>query len=177
MNLLVRTMGDVGAAGAAIRGAVHRFDPDQPVGTIRTMTELVGESVVGRRFVAWLLGTLAALGLALAALGVYAVMAVAVAQRRRELGIRLALGAAPATLAGGVLRQALRMVLPGIAIGLVAAMFTTRLLRTQLFEVSPLDGLSLAGAAVLLTSVALLAGWLPARRATTVDPMTSLRTE
>jgi ABC-type antimicrobial peptide transport system permease subunit len=104
-------------------------------------------------------------------------MAVAVAQRRRELGIRLALGAAPATLAGGVLRQALRMVLPGIAIGLVAAMFTTRLLRTQLFEVSPLDGLSLAGAAVLLTSVALLAGWLPARRAATVDPMTSLRTE
>lgn len=177
MSLLVRTMGEVGATAAAIRGAVHAVDPDQPLGPVRTMEELVGDSVAGRRFVAWLLGSLAGLGLVLAVLGVYAVMAVTISQRQRELGIRLALGAAPGAIAGGVLRQALWMVIPGICAGLAAALFFTRLLRAQLFEVSPLDGLSLAGAVLLLTGVGLLAGWLPARRAARLDPMSTLRAD
>lgn len=177
MNGVVRTAVEPGPAAAAIRAAIHRLDPNQPVGAVRTMTELVGESVAGRRFVAWLLGGLAALGLVLAAVGVYAVMAVTITQRRRELGIRLALGAAPEAIAGNVLGQALRMVLPGLVLGLIAALFATRLLQTQLYEISPLDGLSLAGAAMLLTVVALLAGWLPARRAARLDPMSTLRSD
>jgi putative ABC transport system permease protein len=175
MNLLVRTMGDVGAASTAIRRAVHAVDPDQPVGTVHTMAELVGDSIAGRRFIAWLLGALTLLGLVLAALGVYAVMAVNIAQRRQELGIRLALGASPGRLARSVVRDALGMVLPGLVVGLVATLFATRLLRAQLYEVSPFDGVSLAGAALLLLAVGLLAGWLPARRAARLSPLTTLR--
>jgi cell division protein FtsX len=177
MDLLVRTMGEVGATATAIRSAIHGLDPEQPVGTVRTMAELVGDSVSGRRFIAWLLSALATLGLGLAAIGVYAVMALTITQRRRELGIRLALGAAPETIARRVVRQALAMVLPGIGLGLVASLFATRLLQSQLFEVAPIDGLSLMGASLLLTAVALLAGWLPARRAARLDPMSTLRAD
>lgn len=177
MNLLVRTMADAGVTATAIREAIYSLDPDQPVGAVRTMEELVGDSVAGRRFIAWLLSALALLGLGLAAIGVYAVMALTITQRRRELGIRLALGAAPGTIARGVVRQSLTMVLPGVALGLIVALFATRVLQAQLFGVGRLDLLSLAGSASLLTGVALLAGWLPARRASRVDPMTTLRSE
>lgn len=177
MNLVVRTMGEVNATSSAIRAAIHAVDPDQPVGTIRTMEELVGDSMSGRRFVAWLLSALAALGLGLAAVGVYAVMGLTITQRRRELGIRLALGAAPETIAGRILRQALAMVLPGVGLGLLAALFATRLLQSQLFEVGRLDLPSLIGSALLLVSVALLASWVPARRAARVDPMSTLRAD
>jgi len=177
MSLVVRTMGETSGTAVAIRRAVHAVDPEQPVGEVRTMEELVDDSVAGRRFLAELLTTLALLGLVLAALGVYAVMAVTISQRRRELGIRLALGATPEAITTRVLREAMGMVLPGIGAGLLAALFATRLLQAQLYEVSPLDGLSLAGAATLLTVVALLAGWLPARRAARIDPMTTLRAD
>jgi putative ABC transport system permease protein len=177
MDLLVRTMGEVGTTATAIRSAIHAIDREQPVGTVRTMSELVGDSVSGRRFIAWLLSALATLGMGLAAIGVYAVMALTITQRRRELGIRLALGAAPETIARRVVRQALAMVLPGIGLGLVASLFATRLLQSQLFEVGPFDGLSLIGASLLLTAVALLAGWLPARRAARLDPMSTLRAD
>jgi len=177
MSLVVRTMGETSGTAVAIRRAVHAVDPEQPVGEVRTMEELVDDSVAGRRFLAGLLTTLALLGLVLAALGVYAVMAVTISQRRRELGIRLALGATPEAITTRVLREAMGMVLPGIGAGLLAALFATRLLQAQLYEVSPLDGLSLAGAATLLTVVALLAGWLPARRAARIDPMTTLRAD
>ncbi len=177
MNLLVRVTGDRAVTATAIRAAIHRYDPDQPVGEVRTMRDLVGASLTGRRFLTALLTGLAVLGLLLAAIGVYAVMAVATAQRRREIGVRIALGADPTAIAIAVVREAMRMVLPGLAVGLLASLFVTRLLQAQLFQVGRLDGPSLVGAAILLVGAVLLAGWLPAWRAARVDPAVVLRGE
>ncbi|HXT22063.1 MAG TPA: FtsX-like permease family protein, partial [Thermoanaerobaculia bacterium] len=146
-------------------------------GSVGLLADAVAKSRAQRRFALLLIGTFASLTLLLAALGVYGVVAYAVARRTRELGVRLALGAAPGQAQRLVLRGALAPVVTGIAIALLAAAPLTRGLRALLFEVRPWDPASWLLAAAVLGGAALLAGWLPARRATRIDPQLALRSE
>ena len=141
------------------------------------MDELVGRTVADRRFFMTLLGAFAALAAALAAVGVYGVMSFLVGQGRREIGIRLALGARPGQVQRGLLSRSLRVVAAGLAMGLLAAWWLTSLLSTQLFHVTAHDPLTLGGVALLLGGAAALASWIPSRRSTRVDPLIVLRSE
>jgi ABC-type antimicrobial peptide transport system permease subunit len=177
MNLAVRTRGEPLLVADAIKREVRTLDPDQPIGVITTMPDLLSASEGRRRFTLILLLAFAAVGLALAAIGVYGVVAYTVEQRTREIGIRLALGAVPGELMGSVLISGLRLALMGVGIGMLGAAVLTRLLRSQLFELSPLDPLSFGATGLLIAIIALLATWLPARRTLKVDPLTALRHE
>jgi putative ABC transport system permease protein len=177
MNLAVRSEGDPHALVAAIRREVQALDPNQPVYQIQTMEELIGESVAARRFALRLLQAFAALALVLAAVGIYGVMSYVVAGRTREMGLRLALGAAPRDVLGLVVGQGMRLVLIGTGLGLVAAFGLTRLMTRLLFGVSATDPLTFALVALVLAAVALFACYVPARRAARVDPMVALRCE
>jgi ABC-type antimicrobial peptide transport system permease subunit len=137
----------------------------------------IGEAVAARRFVMLLLGGFAGLAVMLAAIGIYGVLAYLVTQRTRELGIRVALGADRATVLGLVLRQSMRQVLPGVVLGVAGALALTRLLQSQLFGVRATDPLTFLGVTGLLVTVAVLASWIPARRAAAVSPMTALGAE
>jgi putative ABC transport system permease protein len=141
------------------------------------MEERLFESVAQPRFRTVLLGVFAALALVMAVIGLYAVMAVSVAQRTHELGIRVALGAQRRDVIGLILRQGIKLVSLGIVIGLAGAWALTRVLTTLLFEVKPTDPLTFVAVPVLLIAVAILACWLPARQAASVDPLTALRYE
>jgi putative ABC transport system permease protein len=159
----------------AVRAALQRVDPGLPVADVTTMDHLIDRAVFARRFVAWLIGGFAAFGLVIASLGLYAVIAHSVAQRTHEMGIRLALGASPRTLQRSVLSQTAGLTLVGLAIGLPAAWSLGRAIRSLLFGVVPSDPLTFAAVAVVLAAVALLAGYLPARRASRIDPLQALR--
>jgi putative ABC transport system permease protein len=174
LTYIVRTEGEPSAAFDAIRRAVHDADPEIPVFKLRTMDDVAALSMVGRRFNTMLLAGFAALALVLAAVGIYGLMAHAVLQRTREIGIRLAIGATPANVLGLVVGQAARLALVGVGIGLLGAIALTRVMQSLLFDVSPLDPLALGGAALLLLSVAALSSYLPARRASRVDPRTAI---
>jgi putative ABC transport system permease protein len=154
---------------------VKAVDPDQPVIDVRTMTEVISRSVWQPRLYAILFGVFAAVAVALASVGVYGVMAYSVSERTREIGIRVALGAQRHDVLKMVVAQGMKLALIGAGIGLAGALALTRLMQSLLFEVSPTDPLTFAGLAALLTFVALLACYLPARRATKVDPMVALR--
>jgi putative ABC transport system permease protein len=156
---------------------VKAVDPDQPVIDVRTMTEVISRSVWQPRLYAILFGVFAAVAVALASVGVYGVMAYSVSERTREIGIRVALGAQRHDVLKLVVAQGLKLALIGAGIGLAGALALTRLIQRLLFEVSATDPLTFAGLAALLTFVALLACYLPARRATKVDPMVALRCE
>jgi predicted lysophospholipase L1 biosynthesis ABC-type transport system permease subunit len=175
--LVVRASGDPGALTAAIRRTVRAVDPDQPVSAAGRLTENLNEVLAADRFGAVLAGTLAPLGLLLAALGLYAVMAFSVLQRRAEIGLRMALGARPRDVRALVFGQGGRLIAAGLAAGMTGAWLLTRLLSGFLFQVSPTDSASFLGAGSLLTAVALLACGIPARRATRVDPIRALRAE
>lgn len=177
LEVLVRTAGPPVAAVRPARAILRELDPDMAMARIRTIEAAMAEAVATRRFVMLLLAGFAALAVALAAIGVYGVLAYVVGRRTRELGIRMALGADRRAVLGLVLRQALRHVLPGVALGFAGALALTRLLRSQLFGVSATDPLTFAGVTTLLVAVALLASWIPARRAAAVDPMEALRHE
>jgi putative ABC transport system permease protein len=177
MSLVVRAKREPMALAPAIRNQVLALDKDQPVFLIRTMEQVRAQSVLAPRFAAVALGLFAALALILAMVGIYGVMSYAIAARTHELGIRLALGARPLDVLMLALKQGLTLTLAGVAIGLAAAFAMTRLMSELLFEVSATDPLTFAGTALLLTLVALLACWIPARRATKVDPMEALRHE
>ncbi|MEO7275343.1 MAG: FtsX-like permease family protein, partial [Vicinamibacterales bacterium] len=177
MTLVVRAGDDPLALVPAIRSAVQALDPTAPVFQTKLMADLLGERVAARRTFAGLLAGFAALALALAAVGLYGVMAYATARRTREFGIRKALGARSRDLMGSVLRDAGRLVALGTAAGLVIALGVTRTMRGMLTGVGPGDPLTFVGAALLLTAVTLLACYLPARRATAADPLTALRGE
>jgi putative ABC transport system permease protein len=159
----------------AIREQVRLLDPDLPVTSVYTMDDLLSRALSSAKFSLWLLALFAVLGLLLAAIGIYGVMVTAVAQRTHEIGLRMALGAQRRDVLLLVIRQGMFPVLIGVVAGLAAAVGLTRLMTTLLFEVSATDPLTLAVITVLLTIVALLACYIPARRATKVDPLVALR--
>lgn len=176
-HFAVRTTADPMAMLATVRREVAALDPAQAVTGVGTMEQLVAANLAQSRFSALLLNWLSGMALILAAVGIYGVLAVSVAQRTGEFGIRLALGAQGSDILKLVVGQGLRLVAIGLALGLVAALALTRLIAKLLFGVSATDPLTFAAIALLLATVALLACWLPARRATKVDPLVALRCE
>jgi putative ABC transport system permease protein len=175
-TFVVRSAG-AGPGDAALRGAIQAVDGQQPIASIRPLSAMVAGSIARERFAMSLFAVFSGLALLLAAIGIYGVMAYSVAQRRAEIGIRMALGAQSADVVGLVLRQGSRLVVLGLAVGLAGALLLTRLLGTMLFGISPHDPVTFAAIAVLLAGVAAVACLVPARRATRVDPMTALRSE
>jgi putative ABC transport system permease protein len=175
--LVVRTTGEPLSALAGIKAQVHAVNPDQPVSEIRTLEEVLGESLAQRKFSLILIGVFAMVSVLLAAIGIAGVMAFLVAQRTQEMGIRMALGAQRTDVFALVLRSGLRMAGLGLAIGIAGAAAVTRLLAGMLYGVKPGDPLTFALASGFLIAVALVACWLPARSATRVDPMIALRYE
>jgi predicted permease len=173
----VRTDGSPSSLVPAIRNAVRQFDPDLPVFDVRTMVERAGFALSAARFGAVLLSTFATLALVLAAVGVYGVVAYSVAQRTREIGIRMALGAAEGTVVSLVLRQGLVLALAGVVAGAGGAMALTRVLDALLYEVSPTDPATFVGISLGLVVVTVTASLIPAIRAARVDPMRALRVE
>ena len=177
MTLVVRTAGDPTGVNEAIRREVLQLDKEQPVFRIETLDQLIATSTGHRRFSMMLFAVFAAAAIALASVGLYGVMSYAVTQRTHEVGIRMALGAQRSDVLGLILRQGLRLTLSGIAIGLIAAWAATRLLINLLYGVSATDLPTFTGVSLLLIGIALLACYIPARRATKVDPMVALRTD
>lgn len=176
-TLVVRTTSDPESLVSAVREAVWSVDPNQPVSDVLTMDDVLDREVAQTRVQAVLLGGLAALALTLASVGIYGVMAYLVMQQTREIGVRVALGAQPRDILGLVLGRGTRLTLMGVGVGVAAALLTTGLMRSLLFGVSPMDPLTIASVAVLLTFVALLASYIPARRAMRIDPMVALKYE
>jgi putative ABC transport system permease protein len=158
-----------------VRNAVWSIDKDQPVSNIRSMDEIISRAVARQRFSTMLLGIFATLALVLAAVGIYGVMSYSIAQRTHEIGIRMALGAQPKDVLKMAVGQATKLVGTGMVIGLVAAFVLTRAMASLLFGISSTDPSTFAVISVVLMSVALLASYIPARRATKVDPMIALR--
>ncbi|MBV9925153.1 MAG: ABC transporter permease [Acidobacteria bacterium] len=175
--VVVRTDGDPAQLAPAVRGRIASVDPDLPVYKVTTMEKMVSDSLAQRRFSMTLFGVFAALALALAVVGLYGVMSYAVAQRTHEIGLRMALGAQGRDVLRMVVGQGMGLVAVGLALGLAGAFVLTRLMASLLYDVSAADPLTYAGIAVLLAAVAFLASYLPARRATKVDPMVALRYE
>src|SRR5438270_4662993 len=177
LNLLVRSRGSPGALVAAVRDAIRAIDPQQPLSDITTMKEHLAEVLVRERFSAILMGSLAAIGLLLAAIGLYGVMAYSVTQRTGEIGVRMALGARTRDILRLVLGHGFVLVSTGLAIGLFLALASTRALAGTLYGISPTDPFTFTVAALFLILVALLACLIPARRASLVNPIEALRTE
>jgi putative ABC transport system permease protein len=175
MNLLVRTAGDPHGYVAAVRRCVLAIDKDQPVTKVQSMEEVLAEGAREQRFVTTLLGGLAAIALVLAIVGIYGAVAYSVSQRTQEMGIRMALGAGRGDILRLVVRQGIGPACVGIAVGVTASLALTRLMAKMLYHVSTTDPATFAGGAVLFAAVALVASYLPARRATRVDPMVALR--
>ncbi len=175
MTFVIRARGDAAAVTSSARNVIHALDPDQPVADARTMESLIGTSMARARFNTLLLTIFAVAASLLAGVGIYGVMACTVAQRTREIGVRMALGARTTDVARLVLRRAITLVVSGMAIGLGLAAALSRLISSLLFGVGALDAWTFAVIPVLLTIVALIASYLPARRATKVDPMIALR--
>jgi putative ABC transport system permease protein len=177
MTIVMRSAIEPTALAAALREQVQALDKDQPVSEIRAMEWYLADSMAQRRFNMLLLGAFAGLALVLAAVGIYGVIAYTVTQRTHEMGIRIALGAKGGDILRLVLGNAMATTLIGIALGLGAAFALTRLLRSLLYQVSPTDPVVFAAIPLLLLSVAVIATYLPARRATRVDPIVALRAE
>ena len=177
VSFVVRAANDSVPLESSVRNAVRELDPTLPVYNLWSMNELVSRSMVQPRFLALLLATFSAIALFLAAIGIYGVMAYSVAQRTQEIGVRMALGARPVHVLRLVLGQSLVMLVLGTVIGLIGAFALTRLMRTLLFEVTATDPLTYISVIGLLTVVALLACYIPARRAAKVDPLIALRYE
>jgi len=177
MSLVVRTAGDPDALADRVVRSIRSVDPTQPVFGVKSMARLLANAEAERRFSLLLLSLFAAIALLLSSLGIYGVMAYSTSQRRHEIGIRMALGAATPDVLRLVLQQGMRLVLLGLAIGLFGAWALSRVLAGQLYGISARDPFTYAAVALLLGTVAFAATWLPARRATRVDPMISLRSE
>jgi len=177
MSFALRTAVDPTSLVGAVRGEVAAVTKDEAASGFRTMEEYLAESVGSRRFPMLLVGIFAAVALLLAAVGIYGMLSYAVAQRTHEIGIRAAIGARAEDILRLVLGQGLRLTLVGVAIGIIAALALTRVLASLLYEIEASDPATFVGVALLMTAVALLACYVPARRATKVDPMVALRCE
>jgi predicted permease len=175
MIIAVKTSGNPLSMASAVRKQIAQVDGDLPVTAVRSMEDVVSESFGQRQLTLWLLGAFAAAALVLAAIGIYGLLAYSVEQRRQEMGIRRALGARPADIVRLVLREGLGLTLAGIAAGLAGAFLIGRALEALLFHVSPTDPVIYAGMALLFLAVALIASYLPARRALRVDPVVAIR--
>jgi ABC-type antimicrobial peptide transport system permease subunit len=175
-DIVMRTNSDPTAVFPAVRGVLTELDPTAPA-RLNTFTQVFSDSLTNRRFNLLLVGVFALAALLLAVAGVYGVLAYSVAQRTREIGVRIALGATPGNILKMVLGQGLITVAIGTALGLVGSLMLTRTMRSLLFEVSPNDPLTVVGVALLLMLIAMLASYIPARRATRVDPIVALRYE
>jgi putative ABC transport system permease protein len=176
-TVVLKTSIDPSGVMAAAREVVRAIDPDLPIVELNTLDRLISRSVAGPRFRTILIGSLAALATVLAVVGIFGVLAYAVAQRTNEIGVRMALGAAGSDVVRGVLKRGLAPLATGLAIGLVVALAAVRALERFLFEISPTDPATLIAVALLLTSAALAASYVTARRATKVDPVEALRRE
>lgn len=177
VKLVVRTRSAPAVTMPGIREAVRQIDSHLPLGDVMTMEQVKQESILWARQPTWVVGAFAGVAALLAALGLYGVLAHAVTQQRREIGIRMALGARSGDVLSLILRSALTLLGVGLVSGLLGAFALTRVLKSLLFQVSTLDPVALAGACVLMTLVGILASWIPASRAARVDPMTVLRDE
>jgi len=175
--IYLRTTGDPGTLGDAIRREVVAVDPNVPVYGVRTLDDVVARSVAERRFALQILGFFAGVALLLAAIGIYGVMAYTFSQRTHEIGIRMALGAQPRDILRTAVSEGMTLVAAGLGSGLVGALILTRFLRSMLYAVTPSDPLTFAALSALLAAVALLACFVPALRATRVDPLVALREE
>jgi putative ABC transport system permease protein len=176
-KLYVRAIGETAALAAAIRRETKTVIPNLPVPKIRPLSEWVNESLAQPRFQAALLTLFGGVALLLAACGIYGVLAYAVNQREREIGVRMALGAQPRSVLWLVIRHGMKLALIGAGIGTAGALALTRVVRSLLYGVSPTDPISFAAGSVLLLLIALLACFLPAHRATRIDPMLAIRNE
>jgi ABC-type antimicrobial peptide transport system permease subunit len=178
MSLVLRSANDnPGGLATSLREVIKQMDKDQYVAAIQPMTNLVTESVARRRFNAMLTGLFALVALVLASIGIFGVLNYTVAQRTQEMGLRVALGAQTRDVLQLVLGQGVRLILFGLAVGLVVSFALTRVLAGMLFGVTPTDPVTFVAVSLLLAGVALLACYLPARRATKVDPLVALRYE
>ena len=177
MRIVVRTKSDPMNLAAAIRNEAQAIDKDQPLDKLTTMSSVISASIGTRRFYMQLLGTFASLAIILAAVGIYGVVSYSVTQRTREIGIRVALGAKQSDVLRLVLGEGFRLTMLGVTLGLAGAFAATRVLTSLLFEVRPTDPGTFIGLSILLLAVALLASYIPARRASKVDPLVALRYE
>jgi predicted lysophospholipase L1 biosynthesis ABC-type transport system permease subunit len=177
MKFYLRTPGDPVSLAASARAAIHRIDPNQAVSGVAPLAEVVSDTVARPRFLTLLVGVFGAAALLLAAIGVYGVISFSVAQRTREIGVRIALGADRAAVRRLVLREGMTLAGAGLALGLVAALALSRVLSSVLFETRTHDPVTLLVVGALLLLVALLACAIPARRAANLDPQAALRVE
>ena len=177
MTLIVRTVSDPGSFAAAVRGTVLEVDQNQPVYDVATMQQRLAEAVAPQRFNTIALGIFAGMAVMLSGVGVYGVTAYSVAQRTHEIGVRMALGAQWQDVVGFVLRQVVLLIAFGLGFGVAGALALMHVLSSLLYGVRPTDPLTFIVVSLLLTSIALLASYIPARRATKVDPMVALRHE
>jgi putative ABC transport system permease protein len=175
MSVVVKTAVPPASITDLARREVHAIDRDLPIANVRTLDQIVARSISQPRFYMTMLVLFAAVALLLAAIGIFGVLSYAVAQRTREIGIRMALGARGSTVLAMVMRHAVVLAIAGIAVGVVASYFLSEILSGLLFVVRPTDPLTFSSVAALLFAVALLASYLPARRATRVDPIVALR--
>ncbi len=176
-TVVLKTAIDPAAVMTAAREVVRTVDPDLPIIELRTLDALIGQSVAGPRFRVILIGSLAVLAAMLAVVGIFGTLAYAVSQRTSEIGVRMALGAATGNVVGGVVRRGMMLLAAGLAIGLAVTLAVIRVLERFLFDIDPTDPVTLTGVALLLTCAAMAASYLPARRATMVDPVEALRRE